>query len=134
MVLADITLGDMLWSLIVFFFFFMLLMILFQILGDLFRDHELSGVSKAIWVIFLILFTPITMLVYLIVRGQGMAKRAMDAQVAAQKQFNEFVQQSAAATGGADGAADQIAKAKQLLDQGAISQAEFDAIKAKALA
>ena len=91
--------------------------------------------SKAIWVIFLILFTPITMLVYLIVRGQGMAKRAMDAQIAAQKQFNEFVQQSAAATGGgADGAADQIAKAKQLLDQGAISQAEFDAIKAKALA
>lgn len=130
MVLADVTLVDILWSMLVFFFFFMLLMILFQILGDLFRDHEVSGGAKALWVIALVFFTPITMLIYLIVRGQGMAKRSMAAQAEAQQQFNEYVQ-SVAGDGG--GAADQIAKAKSLLDQGAISQEEYENLKAKAL-
>ncbi len=130
MILADITLTDVLWSMLVFFFFFIWIMILFQVFIDLFRDHEESGAMKAVWVVFLILFTPITVLVYLIVRGKGMAHRNMAHQQAAQADFNSYVQ-SVASTGSA---ADQIAKAKELLDAGTIDQAEFDSLKAKALA
>jgi len=133
MLLATINLGEILWTMLVIFFMVMLFMIFFSIIGDLFRDHELSGVAKAFWIIFLIFFPPITMLVYLIVRGGGMSKRAMDSQVQAQKQMTEYAQQIAAQSGGGS-ATDQIASAKGLLDSGAITQAEFDAIKAKALA
>jgi ABC-type multidrug transport system fused ATPase/permease subunit len=130
MILADINLGEILWTTLVIFFMIMYFMILFSILGDLFRDHEVSGWGKAAWVIFLIIFPFLTALVYLIVRGNGMAERSLKAQAAAQQQFNEYVQQVAA--GGAT-PADQIARAKELLDAGAIDQAEFDALKAKAL-
>ena len=130
MILADLTLTDIMWSMLVFFLFFVWIMILFQVFIDLFRDHEESGVVKAIWVICLILFTPITVLVYLIVRGKGMALRSQAQQQAAQADYADYVK-SVAGTGSA---ADQIAKAKELLDQGAISQADFDALKAKALA
>ncbi|MGZ4704697.1 MAG: SHOCT domain-containing protein [Acidimicrobiales bacterium] len=130
MILADITLTDVLWSMLVFFFFFIWIMILFQVFIDLFRDHEESGVVKAIWVICLIFFTPITVLVYLIVRGKGMAMRSQAQQQAAQADFANYVQSVSAA----GSPADQIAKAKELLDAGTITQAEFDSIKAKALA
>ena len=130
MILADITLTDVLWSMLVFFFFFIWIMILFQVFIDLFRDHEESGVVKAIWVVCLILFTPITVLVYLIVRGKGMAQRSQATQQAAQTDFDSYVQ-SVASSGSP---ADQIAKAKELLDAGTIDQAEFDSLKAKALA
>lgn len=130
MILADITLTDVLWSMLVFFFIFIWIMILFQVFIDLFRDHEESGVVKAIWVICLIFFTPITVLVYLIVRGKGMALRSQASQQAAQKDFDSYVQ-SVASSGSPS---DQIAKAKELLDAGTIDQAEFDALKAKALA
>jgi hypothetical protein len=130
MILADITLTDLLWSMLVFFFFFIWIMILFQVFIDLFRDHEESGVVKAIWVICLIFFTPITVLVYLIVRGKGMALRSQAQQKAAQADFDTYVQ-SVASSGSPT---DQIAKAKELLDAGTIDQAEFDGLKAKALA
>ena len=90
MILADITLTDILWSMLVFFFFFIWIMILFQVFIDLFRDHEESGAMKAVWVVCLILFTPITVLVYLIVRGKGMAKRSMAQQQAAQADFDSL--------------------------------------------
>ncbi len=130
MILADITLTDVLWSMLVFFFFFIWIMILFQVFIDLFRDHEESGVVKAIWVICLIFFTPITVLVYLIVRGKGMALRSQAQQKAAQADFDTYVQ-SVASSGSPS---DQIAKAKELLDAGTIDQAEFNSLKAKALA
>ena len=130
MVLADISLGDVLWTTLIIFFMIMYFMILFSILTDLFRDHETSGWGKAGWVIFLILFPFLTALIYLIVRGSGMAQRNLDAQKAAQAQFNDYVQ--SVATQGSP--TDQIAQAKALLDAGTISQAEFDALKAKALA
>jgi hypothetical protein len=130
MILADITLTDVLWSMLVFFFFFIWIMILFQVFIDLFRDHEESGVVKAIWVICLIFFTPITVLVYLIVRGKGMALRSQASQKAAQADFDTYVQ-SVASSGSPS---DQIVKAKELLDAGTIDQAEFDSLKAKALA
>ncbi len=130
MILADITLTDVLWSMLVFFFFFIWIMILFQVFIDLFRDHEESGAMKAVWVVCLILFTPITVLVYLIVRGKGMAQRSMAQQQAAQADFDKYVQNVAAQ----GSPTDQIAKAKELLDAGTIDQAEFDSLKAKALA
>ncbi len=128
--LATINLGEILWTTLVIFLMIMYFMILFSILTDLFRDHEESGWAKAVWVIFLVLFPFLTALIYLIVRGNGMAQRNLNAQKAAQQQFNDYVQ-SVATTGSPT---EQIAQAKELLDAGTISQAEFDAIKAKALA
>lgn len=127
---ADVSLGDLLWTMLLLFFLMIWIMILIQILTDLFRDHETSGVAKAGWVIALVLFTPLTVLIYLIARGGGMAERSMKAQAAAQQQFDEYVRATA---GGGGSSVDEIARAKQLLDSGAINQAEFDAIKAKAI-
>jgi ABC-type multidrug transport system fused ATPase/permease subunit len=125
--LAAYGLGEALWTVFVIFFLVIFLMILFSIFGDLFRDHEMGGGAKALWVLALILFTPLAALIYLIVRGGGMAKRAQAAQAEAQKEFDDYVKQTAG------GSAAEIAKAKELLDAGTISQEEFDSIKAKAL-
>ncbi|HMU79508.1 MAG TPA: SHOCT domain-containing protein [Microthrixaceae bacterium] len=129
MILADVNLGEILWTTLVIFFMVMYFMILFSILGDLFRDHDTSGWGKAAWVLFLVIAPFLTALIYLIARGNGMAKRSMAAQADAQKQFNEYVQSVA----GSGSPTEQIAQAKQLLDSGAIDQAEFDRLKAKAL-
>ena len=128
-VLASINLGEILWTTLVIFFMVMFLMILFSIFGDLFRDHEMSGGVKAMWVLALLLFTPLASLIYLIVRGGGMAQRAAAAQADAQKQFEAYAKQVA----GSSSATDEIERAKGLLDSGTITQAEFDAIKSKAL-
>jgi hypothetical protein len=125
MVLADLELGDLFWSMFVFFMFFIWLMILFQVFGDLFRDSEESGVNKVLWVLFVVFLPFLGVFVYLIVRGHGMAGR----QMAQQKEFDSYVK-GVASTGDP---ADQIAKAKQLLDSGAIDQAEFASLKAKAI-
>jgi hypothetical protein len=135
MILADINMGELLWSFLLIFFMVMYFMILFSILGDLFRDKETSGWVKAVWVLALILFPFLAALIYLIVRGNGMSERAIQAQKDAQAQMQEYAKAVVAQGGDASGSAtDQIASAKQLLDSGAISQAEFDALKAKALA
>lgn len=129
MVLANINLGDLLWTTIVVFFFVVFLLILFNILTDLFMSHDMGGVAKTIWVLFLLLFPPLTALVYLIARGGGMAQRRLDAQKQAQSQLDEYVRETA----GTGSPADQIAKAKQLHDSGAINDAEYEQLKAKAL-
>lgn len=123
-----------LWSWVAWFFwvfvFVAYLMVLFSIIGDIFRDHTLNGWGKAVWVLFLIFVPFLTALIYLIARGSGMQKRAI-------AQAQEMQEQQAAyirATAGSSSAADDISKAKSLLDSGAISQAEFDALKSKALA
>jgi hypothetical protein len=103
---------------------------LFAIFGDLFRRDDVSGWGKAGWTIF-ILFLPILgALSYLITQGRAMAERNVAAQKAAQAQFDEYVRETA----GADGAAAEIAKAHELLERGAIDQAEFDRLKQRALA
>jgi hypothetical protein len=130
MLLADIDFMDVFWSMLWFFFLFMWIMILFHIIGDLFRDHEESGAMKAVWIIALVIFPFLTALIYMVVRGKGMTERSIKAQAEAQQQFAEYVQ--SVGTGG--GSAAEIAKAKDLLDSGAITQAEYDALKAKALA
>ncbi|KRB36869.1 hypothetical protein ASD93_12655 [Microbacterium sp. Root180] len=123
-----------LWSLVLWFFwvfvFVAYLMVLFSILGDLFRDSTLSGWWKAVWIIFLIFVPFLTALIYLIARGQGMTKRSIAQAQELRSQQDAYIR----ATAGGSSAADDIAKAKALLDSGAISQAEFDSLKAKALA
>jgi Short C-terminal domain/Phospholipase_D-nuclease N-terminal len=120
---------DVLWSIIIIYFLITILFVLFTVVTDIFRDHSLSGGGKALWLLFLIVFPLVGLLVYLIVRHEGMRDRAIAAQKSSEKEFASYVQ-SVATTGGA---ADEIAKAKDLLDSGAISQGEFDAIKAKAI-
>ncbi|CAA0133678.1 Uncharacterised protein [Mycolicibacterium vanbaalenii] len=121
---------DYLWSAVVIFAFIAYLMILFNILADLFwRDHKTSGLVKAIWVIFLIAIPYLTALVYLIVRGKGMAERARDQAVQAKAQTDEYIKQAAGRS-----PAQEIADAKVLLEAGTITPAEFDALKARALA
>jgi hypothetical protein len=129
MVLADVGLGEILWSLLVIFFMVMYFMILFSVVIDLFRDHELGGFAKALWVIALLVFPLISLLAYLIVRGDGMGKRSLAQAKATEADFQAYVRQSA----GAGGAAEQIAQAKALLDAGTINADEFDALKQKAL-
>jgi hypothetical protein len=130
-ILADLNFWNVFWEILWFFFLFIWILILINILLDLFRDHSESGAMKALWVIFIVLLPFLAVLVYLIARGKGMAERNAARHAAAQAQFDSYVQTAA---GGGTSAADQIHKAKTLLDNGAITQAEFDQLKAKALA
>lgn len=121
---------EFLWFTIVVFAFVAYLIVLFNIVTDLFRDKELSGWWKAVWIICMVFLPFLTALVYLIFRGRGMAERhasAVHSAMAAQQDYIKSVAGTATP-------ADQIARAKELLDAGTISQEEFDAIKAKALA
>ena len=122
---------DFFWFTISFFLLMAYLVVLFQILTDLFRDKDTSGWLKAVWVFFLIILPLITSLVYLIARGQGMAERNIAAVRSAQASQEDYIR---SVSGSAASPADEIARAKGLLDSGAISRAEFDALKAKALA
>jgi hypothetical protein len=122
---------DFFWFIISFFLLMAYLVVLFQILGDLFRDRETSGVLKAVWVFFLIVCPILTALVYLIARGKGMTERNIAAVRAAQADTDAYIRSVSA---GAGSPAEEIARAKALLDAGTISQPEYDALKAKALA
>jgi predicted PurR-regulated permease PerM len=122
---------DFFWFIISFFLLMAYLVVLFQIITDLFRDKGVSGWIKAVWVLFLIFFPIITALVYLIARGHGMAERNVAAVQAAQADTEAYIRQVSSANGSPS---DEIARAKALLDSGAINQTEFDSLKAKALA
>lgn len=130
MVLADLGLGELLWSLLVIFFMVTYFMMLFYVIVDVFRDDEMSGVGKAVWLIALLVLPLLTLVVYMIARGDGMAKRSYQQAAQAQADFDTYVKDVAATASPAD----QIASAKSLLDQGAITPDEFEALKAKALA
>jgi hypothetical protein len=120
---------DFLWHFLVIFAWIAYLLVLFQILTDLFwRDHTTSGFAKAIWVIALFVFPWFAALIYLVARGKGMAERARAAAQAAKQQTDDYIKQAAGRS-----PAQEIADAKSLLEAGAINQAEFDALKAKAL-
>ena len=109
------------------------LFVLFYILTDLFRDRELSGWWKALWIIFLIFAPYLTALVYIIARGRGMSERQVAAAKEARSETDAYIKH-VAASGGGKSPAEHIAEAKKLLDSGTINQAEFDQLKAKALA
>ncbi len=117
------------WWTVTIFFFMAYLVVLFNIIGDLFRDQELSGWWKAVWVFFLIFLPALTALAYLIARGGGMARRSAAQLSQARAETDAYIRTVASSS-----PADQIASAKQLLDSGAITNAEFEALKAKALA
>ncbi|MDV6277447.1 SHOCT domain-containing protein [Rhodococcus erythropolis] len=119
---------DMLWYTLIVFAFLAYLMILFHILGDLFRDHAMSGITKTLWIIFLIVLPYITAFVYLIVRGPGMAERQGEAQNSARQATDQYIREVAGKS-----SAEQITDAKALLDAGTITQTEFDTLKAKIL-
>jgi cytochrome c biogenesis protein CcdA len=128
--LADISFGEGLLFIFEFFLLFAWIWILISIIGDLFRDHELSGVAKAVWVFFLVFLPFLGVLLYLIVRGNGMRDRTIKAQVDAKKEFDSYVQEQAHA----GSPADELHKLAELKDRGAISAEEFDRAKSKLLA
>jgi Phospholipase_D-nuclease N-terminal/Short C-terminal domain len=128
-VLATWTFGDVMWSMLVFFVWILWFWLLFTVFGDLFTRHDISGWAKAGWIVFVILVPFLGCFIYLIAQGKSMSERAT-ARAQGQKQEMDDYVRSVASTGSAD----QIAKGKELLDSGAITQAEFDQLKAKALA
>ena len=119
-----------LWSMLIFFAWVIFIWIAITVLIDVFRRHDISGWGKAAWTIFVVLIPWIGVLVYLIANHSGMAERRTKDVETSQAQFDDYVRKTA----GTGGAADQIEKAKQLLDSGVIDQAEFESLKAKALA
>jgi hypothetical protein len=123
--------GSFLLAMFEFFIFLAWFMCLWWILGDLFRSKDLGGLAKTLWVIFIIILPILGMLVYLIARGHGMTNRAIESQREMQEQQAEYIKSVAGGSG--SGATDQIAAAKALLDSGAITQQEFDQLKAKAI-
>ena len=120
---------DLLWLMFSAFMFVAYLFVMFQVVADLFRDSQLGGISKALWIIGLILLPFLTALVYVIARGSGMARRQQAALQKTQSEAESYIRQVAGKS-----PADQIADAKRLLDAGTISADEFDRLKAKALA
>ena len=130
MILADYPFLGVLWSMLVFFVWVAWFMLLFKIVGDIFRRRDIGGGMKTLWLIFVLFLPFLGVFVYLIANNDEMAQRDMERAQAAQAQFNDYVQQAA----GSGGAAAEIDKAKKLLDSGAITESEFAAIKAKALA
>ncbi|OZC52903.1 hypothetical protein CH289_11515 [Rhodococcus sp. RS1C4] len=119
---------DFLWLIVVSFAFVAYLMVLFSIIGDLFRDHKSSGWAKAAWVLFLIIAPFLTALVYIIVKGGDMTKRQVRALQHAKDEQEQYIKQVAGRT-----SAEEIAHAKELLDAGTITEEEFAQLKAKAL-
>jgi hypothetical protein len=118
------------WTMLVFFAWVIWFWLLITVFSDLFRRHDVGGGSKVLWIIFVIILPYLGVLIYLLVEHQGMAERSQKQMDQAQAQFDDHVKAVAAKTDPAE----QIAKAKQLLDSGTINQAEFDQIKQKALA
>jgi Short C-terminal domain/Phospholipase_D-nuclease N-terminal len=117
-------------TILIFFAFFVWLWLLFTVFADLFRRSDISGWAKVAWIIFIIIIPYLGVFVYLIAEHKGMAERSIRAQEGAKAQMDEYVRSVASESDPTE----QIAKAKKLLDDGAISQAEFDQIKQKALA
>lgn len=119
---------DIIWFIIISFAFIAYLMVLFSIIGDLFRNHQQSGWIKAIWIVFLIFVPFLTALIYLIVNGKGMAERSAREYAQVKQAQDSYIREVAGKS-----PAEHIADAKALLDAGTITEAEYQALKAKAL-
>jgi len=128
-VLAAYTFGDVMWTMLVFFCWILFFWLLFGIFGDLFSRHDVSGWGKAAWVILVIILPFIGIFIYLITQGHGMSERAQQRAQAQQSEVDSYVRSVAASSSPSE----EIAKGKQLLESGAITQAEFDQLKANAL-
>ena len=124
--------GSFLLALFEFFLFFAWFMCLFWVLSDIFRSKDLGGGGKTLWVIFVIVIPWLGILIYLIVRGHGMQDRQLEQAKEVQAAQAEYIKSVAGPSSG--DVTGQIAQAKGLLDSGAITQTEYDQIKARALA
>ena len=131
MLAADYPFLDVMWTMLIFFIWILWFWLLFTVFADVFRRHDISGWAKAAWLIFTILLPFLGVFVYLITQNTGMTERNLERARAQKEQFDDYVRQTA---GDGGGAAAEIERAKSLLDSGAITQSEFDAIKQKALA
>ena len=128
---AEYPLLNIIWTMFVFFLFIFWLMIVFKVIIDIFRRKDCGGGTKTLWLIFVIFLPFLGVFMYLITQGQHMAERDAEQMMAQKQELDEYVRGVA---GGAGGAAGEIAQANKLLADGAITQEEFDKIKAKALA
>ena len=128
--LAAYTFGQVMWSMFVFFMWILFFWLLFTVFADLFSRHDISGWAKTGWTILVIILPFLGIFIYLIAEGRGMGERNMQRAQAQQSQMDAYVRSVASS----DSTTDQIAKGKELLDAGTITQAEFDQLKAKALA
>jgi hypothetical protein len=120
---------DVVWFIFISFAFVAYLMVMFSIIGDIFRDRSISGPAKGAWVVALIFFPLVTALVYLFTRGDGMAERAAGTAGGAMRSRDDHIRQGAVQPSPTE----QIAQARAMRDAGDISQAEFDTLKQKAL-
>ncbi len=120
---------DVVWFIFISFAFVAYLMVMFQIIGDLFRDRDTSGFVKAVWLIALIFLPLLTALVYLIARGRSMTERSLQSAAEVRQSQDAYIREVA----GKSSPADQIAQAKAMFDAGVISQPEYDRLKEKAL-
>jgi Short C-terminal domain/Phospholipase_D-nuclease N-terminal len=130
MVLADYPFLDVMWTMLVFFLWVAWFWMLFGVWGDIFRRRDLSGLGKTGWFIFTLVLPFLGVFVYLVTQNDGMNQRNLERAQAQRAQMDDYVRSAA----GSGGAAAEIERAKQLLDSGAITQPEFDALKQKALA
>lgn len=128
--LAAYTFGDVMWTMFVFFAWILFFWMLFGVFGDLFGRHDISGWAKAGWTVFVIILPFLGIFVYLISQGKGMGERAQQRAQSQQAQVDDYVR-SVASSGSPT---EEIAKGKELFDSGAITQAEYDQLKARALA
>jgi hypothetical protein len=128
--LADYPFLDVMWTMLVFFLWIAWFWILFGVWGDIFRRHDLSGLGKTGWFIFTLVLPFLGVFIYVVSQNDGMNQRNLERAQAQRAQMDDYVR----STAGSGGAAAEIEKAKQLLDTGAITQPEFEALKQKALA
>ena len=129
MLVADMGSGEVLWSIFWFFLFFIWIMILFRVFADIFVSHDLSGFAKVLWCIFVILVPYLGVFVYLIARGHKMTEHAMQSAQAQDAAAREYIQSAVSAPS----ASDELAKLAALKADGTLTEAEFNAAKAKLL-
>jgi hypothetical protein len=129
LIATDYPLLEVFWTMLIFFAFFIWIWLLIVVFTDIFRRQDTSGFAKVAWIVFVVILPYLGVFVYLIAEHKGMTERAVQQQEAAKSEMDQYVRSVA----GQNDPASQIANAKSLLDRGAITQSEFDAIKQKAL-
>jgi hypothetical protein len=134
MIFAEWQVGQFVWAVLWFTIFFIWIWLLIMVFADIFRSHDMGGVAKTLWILFVIFLPYLGVFVYLIARGHKMAEHAQAAAQAQDQANRAYIQSVVDTSGGGASAADQIAKASELKEKGLISDEEFQALKAKALA
>jgi hypothetical protein len=132
MLFAEVGMAELLWTALWLFFLFMFIWVFVALVSDIFRDRELSGWGKALWILLLVLFPLIGSLIYLVVRGPGMAQRSALEASQARAQFDSYIRQTAA--GGGSSAVDDLHRLATLRDNGTITDEEFQVMKARVVA